>query len=168
MIESLDFSNGERIPLEESCIDKKGGANINPALKWKVENKDIKSFVLIMEDLDAIKVVGFPYIHWFIPYISPNMNFIPSKQNKGTLMAIVHKDKMGNTIMIEGENSSHKFGYMGPCPPKGQKHRYDYHLYGINCTFKPKKSTYTTNEFQNEMKNNILSHDTISGYYIET
>jgi Raf kinase inhibitor-like YbhB/YbcL family protein len=168
MIESLDFNNGERIPIEEVCLQKKGGMNVNPGLKWSVDNKNIKSFVLILEDLDAIKVVGHPYIHWFIPYISPQINSILSKENKGSSAAIVHKDNSGNTTMIEGENNSGDFGYFGPCPPKGQKHRYDYHLYGINSLFKPQKAVYTTNEFENEMGKNILSHDLISGYYIDT
>jgi Raf kinase inhibitor-like YbhB/YbcL family protein len=168
MIESGDFDNGGSIPLEESCVKKSMGKNKNPELFWNIEKNGIKSFVLIMEDLDAIKIIGKPYIHWFIPYISPNITSISAKINKGSINAIIHKNDLGETIMIEGENSSGEFGYIGPCPPKGQKHRYDYHLYGLDVIFRPKKSVYTTIEFEKELYNNIISHDKISGYYIDT
>jgi Raf kinase inhibitor-like YbhB/YbcL family protein len=168
MIESIDFDNGGLIPLEESCIKKKFGKNKNPQLSWNIQKQGIKSFVLIMEDLDAIKVIGKPYIHWFIPYISSNITSLPSKINQGSSTAIISKNDKGETIMIEGENSNGNFGYIGPCPPKGQKHRYDYHLYGIDIIITPKKSVYTTEEFEKELYNNIISHNRIFGYYIDT
>jgi len=87
------------------------------------KNNKCGSYALIFED---IRPDGKPFfIHWYVPYISCEINEIDELQNG---IPINYPDKF-----IQGKNSYQIFGYIGPCPPSnGTKHTYRFILYELD------------------------------------
>ena len=61
-------------PNKKYICKKHEGDNVSPVISWNKILK-AKSYAIIMEDPDA---VGGTFIHWYIPYISNNINKIDS------------------------------------------------------------------------------------------
>lgn len=151
---SNSFVSGEKIPLKYSCY----GSEISPHLQWDVSSPDIKSFALIMEDYDAIALVGHPYVHWNIFNIPADTRVIAEG---ATLRAM----PAGS---VEGVNDDGVPKYAGPCPPEGTgTHRYYFALYALN---KEKLSvnvarTMRRNDFEAQYADSIIQKAEISGSY---
>jgi Raf kinase inhibitor-like YbhB/YbcL family protein/uncharacterized protein (TIGR00297 family) len=113
---SSAFQNGEVIPLKYSC----DGENRSPVLTWSGLPEGAKSLALIADDPDA--PIG-TFTHWVIYNLTTDLTGIP----EGT-------PKTGEVIGLgtQGRNSYGKTGYDGPCPPRGQSHRYYFKLYALD------------------------------------
>lgn len=76
-----------------------------------------------MEDMDAIAIVGYPYVHW-------NVYNIPGSVREIAEGATLRAMPMGS---IEGANDDNIPKYSGPCPPTGTgTHHYYFTLYALN------------------------------------
>jgi Raf kinase inhibitor-like YbhB/YbcL family protein len=107
------FADGGWIPALHSCQ----GADLSPALEWKGEPADTRSFALIVEDPDA---PGGIWCHWLLYDIA------------ATLHELAQGSKPGMPG-VSGKNDFGKPGYGGPCPPKGHgPHRYFFKLYALD------------------------------------
>ena len=99
------------------------GEDKSPAIDVGGVNTQIsKSLAIIVNDPDAPGGGGF--IHW----ISWNMELvklIPENIPKTAEVSFP-------MAMVQGKNSFGKIGYWGPCPPRGQTHRYFFKLYGLD------------------------------------
>lgn len=119
------------------CINH-GGLNISPSLSW-TSIKNTKSYILIFEDPDA---PSGTFIHWYIPYISPQINTINQLNNNHNNLNLNYKSnninlnnliKSNDIKLIQGFNSLGKLGYHGPCAPdKTGTHRYIFTLYALS------------------------------------
>jgi Raf kinase inhibitor-like YbhB/YbcL family protein len=93
--------------------------NISPPLAFTVavsgQNR-IKSFALIVDDPDA---PGGLFTHWLVWNIPPDDSDLP----EGSVPPGA----------VQGKNSFGDAHYDGPQPPNG-KHRYFFHLYGLDTT----------------------------------
>jgi Raf kinase inhibitor-like YbhB/YbcL family protein len=120
----IDFPNKKYI------CKKYDGDNVSPVISWNIIPK-AKSYAIIMEDPDA--VVG-NFIHWYIPYISNNINKIDSLcfiDNYGINNYL--KINLNKLSIFFGKNSLDKYGYTGPCPPIGTGlHRYIFNIYALD------------------------------------
>lgn len=151
---SDSFVSGAKIPIKYSCF----GGETSPHLQWDVTSSEIKSFALIMEDYDAIALVGHPYVHWNIFNIPADTRVIAEG---ATLRAM----PMGS---VEGVNDDGVSKYAGPCPPEGTgTHRYYFALYALN-----KENlgvnvnrTIRRNEFELQYAGSIIQKVEISGSY---
>jgi Raf kinase inhibitor-like YbhB/YbcL family protein len=112
---SSAFKNNETIPEVYSCH----GDGISPALAWSASPAGTQSFALIMDDPDAVKVVGYVYVHWLIYNIPANVSSLPEKMPR--------KDKFPDGT-LQGANQ----GYGPPCPPAGLAHGYRFTLYALD------------------------------------
>jgi Raf kinase inhibitor-like YbhB/YbcL family protein len=111
-IKSTSFNDGEGIPLKYTC----DGKSISPPLEWEGFPSGTKSFVLILDDPDAVLCT---WNHWIIYNIPNNVtNLIEN------IHALSHPAK-------SGLNSWHKESYIAPCPIKGE-HRYFFKLFALN------------------------------------
>jgi len=103
------FSDGQPIPIEYSC----DGANKSPALRWGDPSTGTKSFALVIDDPDA---PNGTFRHWGVYDIPASTRSIGTGQQVGTEVA----------------NDFGKFGYGGPCPPKGHgPHHYHFKLFAL-------------------------------------
>ena len=76
-----------------------------------------------MEDMDAIAIVGYPYVHW-------DVYNIPGSTREITEGATLRAMPAGS---IEGANDDNVPKYSGPCPPTGTgTHHYYFALYALN------------------------------------
>lgn len=112
VLHSDAFADGATIPQVYSC----DGKNISPHLSWTGAPAQTKSFALTVFDPDARAGAGF--WHWVV-------------YNIGTDVSSLAVDVHG--VGVEGTNGTGKTGYVGPCPPPGDKpHHYVFTLYALN------------------------------------
>jgi para-nitrobenzyl esterase len=116
-VNSPAFNSGSDIPLE----DTQYGANRFPGLTWDGAPIDTKTFVVIMQDGDAMKN-GAPLVHW-------TMYNIPSH-----ILILTAGEKTPPSGAHYGPSS---FGmdepYMGPKTPAGPKHRYHWEVFALDA-----------------------------------
>lgn len=140
-ISSPAFANEKAIPQEYSCE----GANTSPALQWEGVPSAAQSLALIMEDPDA---PSGTYIHWVAYNMPPGLPGLPAAVPAAETLA---------DGMRQGENSAHKTGYTGPCPPPGHGvHRYFFRLYALDAKLDLKPDA-TRAALDAAMKGHILA-----------
>lgn len=130
-------------------------------LEWKNTPEGTKSFIIIMEDYDAIPVVGFSWIHWCI-------GDIPVHKNR-----LIENESQMSSELVQGANSwTSSFGglsneeaayYGGPCPPD-KDHNYKITIYALDTELGLKKGYYL-NEAYNKMEGHVLGTASINGIY---
>ncbi len=121
-MEALKVKLSVRIlPSDYSC----DGDDISPWIGIDGVNTAItKTLALIMNDPDSPGGGGF--VHWIAWNIDP-VKMIPEKIEKTPGVTF----PLG---LMQGKNSFGKIGYNGPCPPRGQTHRYFFKLFGVDTT----------------------------------
>ncbi len=136
-ITSSDFKEGEEIP-------KKFGykfENKEPDLIFLNEPKNTQSLALIMDDPDAMAVVGKVWVHWLLYVDSPLKNLI-----------------------MEGKTDFGEIGYGGPAPPNG-RHTYIFKGYALD-TILDLKEGYSKQELEDAMKGHIIAESKLTGTFI--
>jgi Raf kinase inhibitor-like YbhB/YbcL family protein len=121
---SPDLKPGGTIPTRNVAnIMGCPGQNVSPALKWSGAPAGTKSFVVTTYDPDAPTGSGF--WHWVVYNIPASTTSLPAgagDPKSGTLPAGATQ---GNTDLAQP-------GYLGPCPPAGDKpHRYIFTVYAL-------------------------------------
>ncbi len=144
IIKSLAFSNNELIPQKYAC----DGKNINPDLRIANVPEEAKSLVLIVDDPDAPKRV---WTHWIVFNIDPNVKEI--REDSLPLNGVL------------GANTSGKIGYEGPCPPKGETHRYFFKVYALDTIFSLQTSGSGREDIEKAMEDHILDKGELMGIY---
>jgi len=93
------------------------GQNVSPAVMWKNAPAGTKSFALMVHDPDA-PTGGAGFWHWIVYNIPADTTSLPEggPLPKGA---------------VEGNTDMGKPGYVGPCPPAGPKHHYNFMLYPL-------------------------------------
>jgi Raf kinase inhibitor-like YbhB/YbcL family protein len=108
------FRDRGTIPERYSC----DGENLSPPLSWSGVDDHAAELALVMADFDA---EGGIFHHWVVLGIPPGVRSLaPGKLPAG---AVTARTTSGNA------------GYVGPCPPQGERHEYlltlfqlDHHL----------------------------------------
>jgi Raf kinase inhibitor-like YbhB/YbcL family protein len=118
---SAAFQDGGDIPRNFTC----DGEDRSPALAWAEAPNEAKSFLLLMDDLDA---PGGVFHHWAC-YDIP-ADFAELAEDAGRPAT--------SDILRHGVNDFRELGYNGPCPPHGHGvHRYRFRLFALNCVELP-------------------------------
>ena len=113
------FSAGGPIP----CDYTRAGANLSPPLNWQHPPAGTQALALICHDPDA---PGGDWIHWVLFNIPASWSELPA-----------HFPRTGTGhAAVQGSNSWRTPGYDGPCPPRGQTHRYIFTLYALSRPLK--------------------------------
>jgi Raf kinase inhibitor-like protein, YbhB/YbcL family len=118
-----------------------------------------KSFALIFEDLDAVPVCGFSWIHWIAANIKE---------------AVVPENiSISDRSMVQGVNSYHSCasdmsveeatGYGGPAPPDGP-HMYDLRVFALDAELDLVRG-FRLNEMMKKMRGHVLAHARVSAEY---
>jgi Raf kinase inhibitor-like YbhB/YbcL family protein len=90
------------------------GDNVSPHITWQGAPEGTKSFVVTMYDPDA--PTGSGWWHWVVVNLPATVNELALGAGSGTgklPAGAVHVNHDGGAP-----------GYVGPCPPTGQTHRY--------------------------------------------
>jgi len=127
------------------------GQNISPQLKWDDLPTGTQSLALIMDDPDA---TSGTWVHWVIFNIPYSTNSLQENFSK--------ERELPNGAR-QGNNSSGKIGYTGPCPPSGT-HRYIFKLYALNQILDLQPGI-TKEDLLNAMQSNVLAEARLIGLY---
>lgn len=115
-LESSAFETGGRIPAKYTC----DGENVSPPFNWQGVPEAAQSLPMICDDPDALAGV---FSHWVLYNLPTSRNFLeeglPSK---------AQLDRGGT----QGRNDFGEIGYGGPCPPRGETHRYFFRFYALD------------------------------------
>jgi len=151
-------NSNKKINKEYLCISH-GGNNTCPKMSWNcIDNA--KSYVIIMEDPDAVAVSNFVHLFLYIDII-----------NNKSCNTLSHK-------LYFGKNSFNENSYHGPCAPKNTGvHKYIFTIYALNKKIKFNKSNDKINSskdfvekltkmFYNKLNNyKILSKESVEFRY---
>jgi Raf kinase inhibitor-like YbhB/YbcL family protein len=113
-IESVDIQGGQFRDAQISNGFGCHGGNVSPAIRWSGEPSETQSFVVSMYDVDAPTGSGF--WHWVVADIPASVHSLAAGAGNDVAKlpdgAVPIRNDTGNA------------GYLGPCPPQGDTHRY--------------------------------------------
>lgn len=122
---STDVHQGQKIP-NQYAFNGMGctGRNISPELSWKGAPAKTKSYAVTIYDPDA--PTGSGWWHWVVYNIPATVAKLPA----GAGDASTHLLPTG---AVQGDNDASMPGYMGPCPPVGDKpHHYHIDVFALD------------------------------------
>lgn len=164
ILTSNSFTPGSEIPRNYTC----DGENISPHLRWNsLDNPNLKSYVLIVDDPDAKQVVGHTFVHWIVLMPSTSTELSEGVSfNGGSKLLIEHPSAK------ELQNDFGKRNYGGPCPPHGM-HTYRFTLFATsepldNMDTEFFKKSFNAEEFRTYMGPKILQESSLTGTYTRT
>ncbi len=136
-LESSAFASGDPIPVEYTCM----GRDVSPEFLWYDVPPGTKSFTLIMDDPDTI--IGL-FTHWTLVNIPAEYISLPEGVNT-------------EGIGIPGVNDYRRFGYGGPCPPRGRgMHRYFFRLYALSVPYLDLDPGFTRDELDRALNGYVI------------
>jgi Raf kinase inhibitor-like YbhB/YbcL family protein len=123
-LKSTDIKSGGTIPTKHVAnVMGCPGQNVSPALSWSGAPAGTKSFVVTTYDPDAPTGSGF--WHWVVYNIPASTTSLPQGAGDPKGGALPAGATQGNTDLAAP-------GYLGPCPPAGDKpHRYIFTVYAL-------------------------------------
>lgn len=140
------FAAGGDIPFENTQYR----GNVFPGLAWTAGPAGTKSYVVIMQDADALSR-GAPIFHWSMVNIPPSATTLPA-----AMTAPPEGAQYGPNI----RGPSH--AYMGPHTPPGPKHRYHMQVFALDASIAPGGgATYA--DLTSAMKDHVLASGEIVG-----
>lgn len=101
--------DGATIPDRNTCAD----AGVSPAMTWSNVPPGTVELAVSVVDVDA-----GPFVHWIVYGIAPAAPGL----EEGRLPAAA----------FEWPNSSGQAGWLAPCPPAGETHRYEFTVHALN------------------------------------
>ena len=144
-LESEAFDSGGVIPRKYGY---KNG-NLSPPLRISGIPENTESLALIMDDPDAMSVVGKVWVHWVLWNIESNVKEL--KENSIPLNC------------LEGKTDFGEIGYGGPAPPD-KEHTYIFKLYALDEKLDTNKDS-TKKQIEDAMNNHIISETRLEGRY---
>lgn len=141
------FENDSLIPVKYTC----SGEDVSPPLKWKYENKSVKSYAIIVNDYD---VPWGNFVHWIIFNIPAAMNEL------GENFSSTVSPTSG---ILQGRNGFLKNYYKGPCPPIGM-HGYHFRLFALDTLLSLKEGA-SEKELIDAMNGHVLIQSEITGNF---
>lgn len=157
---SDSFTSGGTIPRTFTC----DGENISPHFRWNaLENQNLKSYVLIVDDPDAQSVVGKTFVHW-IAVLSPTTTELAEGVSYNGASKLLEQDAQAKEL----RNDFGKTYYGGPCPPNGT-HTYRCTLFATSEPIDAiNNGPFTADQFRSHMGSKILAESSISASYSRT
>jgi len=145
-VTSPAFTPGGDIPFENTQY--KG--NVFPGLAWTAGPAETKSYVVIMQDTDAM-VRGAPILHWTMLNIPATV-----KQLDAAMTAPPAGAQYGPNF--RGANQA----YMGPRTPPGPKHRYHFQVFALDTEL-PQDAGANYAALTAAMKDQVLASGEVIG-----
>jgi len=145
-VSSPAFGAGGDIPFENTQY--KG--NVFPGLSWSAGPAGTRSYVIIMQDGDAMRN-GAPIFHWSMVNIPPSITTLEPKLSQPPAGAQYGPN-------IRGANQP----YLGPHTPPGPKHRYHFQVFALDITI-PADATSNYESLTGAMKGHVLASGELIG-----
>lgn len=140
------FKNMGDIPLENTQYQ----GNKFPGLDWTAGPAGTKTYVVIMQDTDALRN-GAPILHWSIVDIPPSMTKLPAEMTEAPQGTMYGPN-------VRGLMQS----YMGPRTPAGPKHRYHLQVFALDTSV-GNESMQSYDVMLGAMKGHVLASGEVIG-----
>lgn len=150
VLSSPAFADGDRIPDQYTCE----GADLSPPLVWSHVPEGTEAFVLICDDPDA---PGGTWRHWLLVDVPGHLRGWEQDLSDG--LKLLPGDAR------HGLNSWGRAEWGGPCPPSGPVHHYEFTLYALSSTLRPRGETITQEDVLEAMRGLILAEARLTGTY---
>lgn len=147
------FSDGSPIPAQHTC----DGANASPPLAWSDAPPATKTFALIMDDPDA---PAGTWVHWVVWNLPPTLAALPTNVARTETLKTFG-------AALQGNNTSRRIGYDGPCPPPGKPHRYYFKLYALDTALSLEPGS-TKADVERAMRGHVAAEAQVMGTYGRT
>jgi Raf kinase inhibitor-like YbhB/YbcL family protein len=118
-VTSRSFTDGTRIPVDHTC----DGNDVMPEIVFSSPPDNTKSLVMFVEDPDA---ASGTFTHMIAFNLPPELRKLPSAPDLAAA---------GEAARF-GLNDFGAARFSGPCPPKGETHRYRFRVVAIDTTLK--------------------------------
>ncbi len=130
------------------------GIDLSPDVSWSGVPEGTGSIVLFLDDPDA---PGGTFTHWLVYDLPPSVSELP----EGRGIASSGLPSGG----YQGQNGFlGRLGYAGPCPPRGQTHRYLLHIYAVDGML-DLAARATSGEVIAAMRGRVVGHGSLTGTY---
>ncbi len=146
-VTSRAFTEGTRLPVDHTC----DGSDTMPELVFSSPPDNTKSLVLYVEDPDASSGV---FTHMIAFNLSPELRKLPSAPD---LTA-------GGEAARFGLNDFGAPRYSGPCPPKGEGHRYRFRVIAVDNLLKLQEGA-TRAQVDEAIDGHILGEGSLTGHF---
>lgn len=141
-VSSPAFEDGATIPERFSCE----GENVPPPLRWSDIPEETRELVIVVTDPEA---PSGTFVHWTVWGIDPSVEGIDGELPEGAVV---------------GTSSSGKATYIGPCPPNGETHRYNFEVIALSAQL-PLKAGATVDELRDEVEDVAISSGVLTGRF---
>jgi Raf kinase inhibitor-like YbhB/YbcL family protein len=111
------FAEGTAIPRRFTC----DGEDLSPPLTWSEPPEGTRAFALVVDDPDA---PGGTFTHWLVYDLPADARSLPE--------GVPAESELPGGGR-QGENDFGRTGYGGPCPPRGEQHRYRFAVYALDA-----------------------------------
>jgi Raf kinase inhibitor-like YbhB/YbcL family protein len=142
---SKTFTANGAIPVDNSC----DGADRSPQLTWSAPPAGTRALAIVVDDPDAI---GGEFTHWLAFNLAPTTSSLP----EGVDSAALGGD--------EGTNSFGRVGYAGPCPPRREMHRYEFHVFALDAPLTARPGA-TRDQLDEAMSQHVIAEGTLVGTF---
>lgn len=140
------FKHGADIPFENTQY--KG--NVFPGLSWSAGPHGTKSYVIVMQDGDAMRN-GAPIFHWSMLNIPAGVTKLDAAMSAPPAGA-----EYGPNIRGAAQ------AYMGPRTPAGPKHRYHLQVFALDTNL-PGATITTFDLLRDALKDHVLASGEVIG-----
>lgn len=147
-VESSAFTEGEAIPPRYTC----DGENVSPPLAWSGVPGETAALAVIVDDPDA---PAGTWVHWVLYGLDPGLTDLPE--------GVPARETVLDGAR-QGRNDFKEIGYGGPCPPRGQRHRYAFKVYALDAS--PELGAGASKaELLEAMDGHVLAEGRLTGTY---
>ncbi len=140
------FKNMGDIPFENTQYE----GNKFPGLQWTAGPAGTKTYVVIMQDTDALRN-GAPILHWTMIDIPPSTTKLPAGMTEAPAGSMFGPNMRGTMQP-----------YMGPRTPAGPKHRYHIQVFALDNSVS-NESMQSYDAMLGAMKGHVLSSGEVIG-----
>lgn len=112
-VTSRAFASNGHIPVDQTC----DGADKSPQLAWSAPPAGTRTFAVLVDDPDA---PGGTFTHWLAYDLPGDRLTLPEEADLSAMGAVAAANDFGRP------------GYSGPCPPRGDAHRYYFRVYALD------------------------------------
>ncbi len=144
-VTSHAFGGGARIPIDYTC----DGRDVIPDLTFSAPPPGTLSIVVTIDDPDAPSGV---FTHMLAYNLGADFHAVAEGSDLATSGARFGKNDFGN------------LRYNGPCPPKGELHRYRFTAVALDRTTDLREGL-TRPELDNELDGHLLAEGTLTGTF---
>jgi len=149
-ITSSAFEDGATIPQKYTA----DGEDVSPPLSFEGAPAGAMEIALICHDPDAPREGG--WTHWVVYGMAPEIGGLPE--------AVPAEERIEEPGLVQGVNSGEKIGYMGPSPPAGPAHRYQFTAYALSEKLDLEPGA-TKAELEAAMEGKVIGEAMLTGMY---